>query len=358
MARLDLEGVTKLYGGTAAVRDVSVTIADGEFVTLLGPSGSGKTTLLMIVAGFVEASAGRVLVDGRDVTGLPPERRDFGMVFQGYQLFPHLSVAGNVGFPLAVRGTPAAQAAAKVKAALDQVRLGELGRRRPSQLSGGQQQRVALARALVFAPRLLLLDEPLSALDKNLRAEMQGELKDLHRRTGVTFVLVTHDQEEALAMSDRIVLLNAGGVEQVGAPRELYRRPRSRFVAAFLGDNNLLPATVRGREAGRVRLDALGASVAAAEDGTAWMPGAAVTVALRPEHVAVSRERGGHENVVAARVVDTVYHGSRELVLLEAGGRQLSTHVAAGAETRWQPGEAVWLGWSAEDMHLLAEPTT
>jgi putative spermidine/putrescine transport system ATP-binding protein len=351
MARLDIEGVTKLYGGQAAVRDVSVAIADGEFVTLLGPSGSGKTTLLMVVAGFVEPSAGRVLVDGRDVTGLPPERRDFGMVFQGYALFPHLTVAGNVGFPLAVRGTPAAEAAAKVTAALEQVRLGALARRRPSQLSGGQQQRVALARALVFAPRLLLLDEPLSALDKNLREEMQAELKDLHRRTGVTFIHVTHDQDEALAMSDRIVLLNAGAIEQVGPPRELYRRPRSRFVAGFLGDNNLVPAGVRGRDGGRLRLAALGADIVAEGDA----PAAAVTIALRPEHIAVSRERGPQDNAVPARVVDTVYRGSREVVLLEAGGQQLSAHAAAGAQAGWRPGEPVWLGWSAADMHLLTD---
>jgi putative spermidine/putrescine transport system ATP-binding protein len=354
MARLDIEGVSKLYGSQAAVRDVSVAIADGEFVTLLGPSGSGKTTLLMIVAGFVEPSAGRVLVDGRDVTGLPPERRDFGMVFQGYALFPHLSVEGNVGFPLAVRGTPGAEAAAKVKATLEQVRLGALARRRPSQLSGGQQQRVALARALVFAPRLLLLDEPLSALDKNLREEMQGELKDLHRRTGVTFIHVTHDQDEALAMSDRIVLLNAGAIEQVGPPRELYRRPRSRFVAGFLGDNNLIPATVRGRDGARLRLEALGAGILAAGTDAGWRPGDAVTIALRPEHVTLARERGDQDNAVAARVADTVYRGSREVVLLEAGGRQLAAHVAAAAEGRWRPGEQVWLGWSAEDMHLLA----
>src|SRR5215468_3505952 len=264
MARLEVKAVTKLYSGHAAVRNVSFAVEDGEFVTLLGPSGSGKTTLLMLVAGFAVPTEGSIAVDGVDITAIPPERRDFGMVFQGYALFPHLTAEANVAFPLEVRGTPATEVRRKVAATLELVQLGALAKRRPAQLSGGQQQRVALARALVFAPKLLLLDEPLSALDKSLRADMQCELKDLHRRTGVTFLHVTHDQEEALAMSDRIIVLNDGTIEQIGGPRDLYRRPRSSFVAGFLGDNNLIAATVRGVAPQGAVIDVLGRAVAVA----------------------------------------------------------------------------------------------
>jgi len=222
---LALDGLTKRYGSFTAVDNVSLRVESGEFLTLLGPSGSGKTTILMAVAGFVAPSAGTVLLDGRDITPLPPEKRDFGMVFQGYALFPHMNVAENVGFPLRVRGLSRADRDAKVRAALDLVQLGQFTDRLPKQLSGGQQQRVALARALVFDPNLLLLDEPLSALDKKLRAELQEELKALHQRVGRTFLNVTHDQEEALSLSDRIAILNHGKLIQAGAPAALYELP-------------------------------------------------------------------------------------------------------------------------------------
>ena len=240
---LELRGLTKRYGSFTAVDSVSLRVERGQFLTLLGPSGSGKTTILMAIAGFVAPSAGAVLLDGADITALPPERRDFGMVFQGYALFPHMTVAENVAFPLRVRGLSRADRDARVRATLDLVQLAAFAERRPSQLSGGQQQRVALARALVFDPALLLLDEPLSALDKKLRAELQDELKALHRRVGRTFVNVTHDQEEALSLSDQVAILNHGRLVQMGAPEALYERPRTRFVADFLGKSNFL----RGR---------------------------------------------------------------------------------------------------------------
>ncbi|MFL5334564.1 MAG: ABC transporter ATP-binding protein, partial [Geminicoccaceae bacterium] len=235
---MELRAISKRYGTFTAVDAVSLRVERGQFLTLLGPSGSGKTTILMAIAGFVAPSEGAVLLDGRDITALPPERRDFGMVFQGYALFPHMTVAENVAFPLRVRGLSRAGRDAKVRAALDLVQLARFAERRPAQLSGGQQQRVALARALVFDPDLLLLDEPLSALDKKLRAELQEELKALHRRVGRTFVNVTHDQEEALSLSDQVAILNHGRLVQVGPPEVLYERPRTRFVADFLGKSN------------------------------------------------------------------------------------------------------------------------
>ena len=246
---LSLRNVTRRYGEAAAVADVSLEVGRGEFLTLLGPSGSGKTTLLMMIAGFVEPSAGQVLLDGRDITALPPEKRSFGMVFQGYALFPQMTVAENVAFPLRVRRIGRAERESRVRATLDLVQLGRFAERRPHQLSGGQQQRVALARALVFDPALLLLDEPLSALDKKLRAELQDELKALHRRVGRTFINVTHDQEEALSLSDRIAILNHGRLIQQGSPAELYERPATRFVAGFLGEANRLDCEVRGGQA-------------------------------------------------------------------------------------------------------------
>jgi putative spermidine/putrescine transport system ATP-binding protein len=351
MARLEVKAVTKLYAGHAAVRNVSFAVEDGEFVTLLGPSGSGKTTLLMLVAGFAVPTEGSIAVDGADITAIPPERRDFGMVFQGYALFPHLTAEANVAFPLEVRGTPAAEVRRKVAATLELVQLGALAKRRPAQLSGGQQQRVALARALVFAPKLLLLDEPLSALDKSLRADMQRELKDLHRRTGVTFLHVTHDQEEALAMSDRIVVLNNGAIEQIGRPRDLYRRPRSAFVASFLGDNNLVEGRVGAMGGDGLAVECLGVERRLPRPETVPVPGTRVTLAIRPEHLALARRAG--PGAVAGTVVETVFQGSREQVMVRIGEATLAIHVLPTESGAWQPDETVHVSWSDEDMHLV-----
>ena len=237
---LTFRGLVKRYGIVEAVAGIDLDIRRGEFLTLLGPSGSGKTTLLMMIAGFQEATSGDILLDGTSITATPAEKRNIGMVFQGYALFPHMTVADNIGYALSVRGRPKGEISAKVAEMLDLVQLKGLENRLPAQLSGGQQQRVALARALVFSPPVLLLDEPLGALDRKLRIEVQGQLKDLHRRVGTTFIYVTHDQDEALSMSDRVVIMQAGRIEQVGTPEQLYTRPSTKFAASFLGKSNFL----------------------------------------------------------------------------------------------------------------------
>ncbi|MBO1073419.1 ABC transporter ATP-binding protein [Roseomonas marmotae] len=345
---LGLRGITKRYGSFTAVEDVDIEVGRGEFLTLLGPSGSGKTTLLMTIAGFVQPSKGQVLLDGRDITGLPPEKRDFGMVFQGYALFPHLTVAENVAFPLRVRHMPKPRQAEKVRAALDLVQLTRFAERRPSQLSGGQQQRVALARALVFDPALLLLDEPLSALDKKLRAELQDELKALHRRVGRTFVNVTHDQEEALSLSDRIAILNHGRLVQQGSPSQLYEAPRTRFVADFLGKSNFLAGQAEGATAEGFSLRAGGTLlkvVAAARPAA----GARVLLSLRPEKVALLGPDEGAENAVSGTVESWSYLGSGFALLVavpDLGPLRVNLP-AWNAPFAPAEGLPVRLGWSA-----------
>ncbi len=298
---LAIQGLTKRYGAFVAVREVTLDVAAGAFLTLLGPSGSGKTTILMAIAGFSTPDAGAILLDGRDITPLPPERRDFGMVFQGYALFPHMTVAENIAFPLRVRKLGRAERDAKTRAALDLVQLTGLADRRPTQLSGGQQQRVALARALVFDPALLLLDEPLSALDKKLRAELQEELRALHRRVGRTFVNVTHDQDEALSLSDQVAILNHGRLIQAGAPAALYERPATRFVADFLGKSNFFTAFA---DAGRLHVG----GIDLVQDGA---PAAGpVLLSLRPEKIALLAEAETAANVAAGRIRSWSYMGA------------------------------------------------
>jgi putative spermidine/putrescine transport system ATP-binding protein len=348
---LALQGLSKRYGSFVAVDDVSLKVERGQFLTLLGPSGSGKTTILMCIAGFVEPSAGAVLLDGRDITALPPERRDFGMVFQGYALFPHMTVAENVAFPLRVRKLGAAEREVKVRAALDLVQLERFAERKPSQLSGGQQQRVALARALVFDPALLLLDEPLSALDKKLRAELQEELKALHRRVGRTFVNVTHDQEEALSLSDRVAILNHGKLVQEGPPALLYERPRTRFVADFLGKSNFLTCTVRERAPGALLLEAGGVRLVQATDAGAPRPaiGTPALLSLRPEKIALLAADETEDNVVEGTISTWSYLGAGfGLVVQTPGlGALRVTLPSWNAPIAPAEGLAVRLGWSA-----------
>jgi putative spermidine/putrescine transport system ATP-binding protein len=317
---LRVERLSKHYGATRAVDDVSLTIDRGQFVTLLGPSGSGKTTILMAIAGFVTPTGGEIVVDGTPITKLPPERRNFGMVFQGYALFPHMTVAENVAFPLRVRKVGRAEISARVKDALELVQLGHLGDRRPQQLSGGQQQRVALARALVFQPVLLLLDEPLSALDKKLRAELQVELKDLHRRVGLTFIYVTHDQEEALSMSDGIAILRDGKLVQQGDPTGLYERPATRFVADFLGKSNFLPG-----------------------------PGGSL-LALRPEKISVLADGETADHEVAGTIAAWSYFGASFALVVQAGalGRLAVSIPAWRCPIEPAEGRPVRLGWSSD----------
>lgn len=301
-------GVRKSYdGATLAVRDLDLAIRRGEFLTLLGPSGSGKTTTLMMLAGFETPSGGEILFDGRPITRTPPHRRNFGMVFQNYALFPHLSVGDNVGYPLTVRRVPAPERASRVAAALEMVRLGGMAARQPDQLSGGQRQRVALARALVFEPAIVLMDEPLGALDKQLREHMQVELKDLHRRLGMTFVYVTHDQSEALALSDRVAVFNDGALQQVDTADRLYEEPANRFVAGFVGDNTALEGRIAAMqpEFVEVTLDCH-ATLRGRLVGSAVL-GTPVQVAIRPERIALRAHAG--PNSIGATVEDIVYLG-------------------------------------------------
>ena len=347
---LALQGLTKRYGSFTAVADVSLRVERGEFLTLLGPSGSGKTTILMCIAGFVAPTAGAILLDGKDITPLPPERRDFGMVFQGYALFPHMTVAENVAFPLRVRKLSAADREAKVRAALDLVQLQGFAERLPRQLSGGQQQRVALARALVFDPALLLLDEPLSALDKKLRAELQEELKALHRRIGRTFVNVTHDQEEALSLSDRVAILNHGKLIQEGAPAHLYEQPRTRFVADFLGKSNFLQGEVRESVPGGFVIGA-GATriVQAVAENHRPAHGSRVLLSLRPEKITLMAEQDEADNVVEGRIAAWSYLGAGFGLNVETPDFGLLRVALPTWRAPIAPREglAVRLGWSA-----------
>ena len=347
---LALQGLTKCYGSFTAVADVSLRVERGEFLTLLGPSGSGKTTILMCIAGFVAPTAGAILLDGKDITPLPPERRDFGMVFQGYALFPHMTVAENVAFPLRVRKLSAADREAKVRAALDLVQLQGFAERLPRQLSGGQQQRVALARALVFDPALLLLDEPLSALDKKLRAELQEELKALHRRIGRTFVNVTHDQEEALSLSDRVAILNHGKLIQEGAPAHLYEQPRTRFVADVLGKSNFLQGEVRESVPGGFVIGA-GATriVQAVAENHRPAHGSRVLLSLRPEKITLMAEQDEADNVVEGRIAAWSYLGAGFGLNVETPDFGLLRVALPTWRAPIAPREglAVRLGWSA-----------
>ncbi|MEN0075223.1 MAG: ABC transporter ATP-binding protein [Paracraurococcus sp.] len=344
---LELRALSKRYGAFTAVDAVSLRVERGQFLTLLGPSGSGKTTILMAIAGFVAPSEGEVLLDGRDITALPPERRAFGMVFQGYALFPHMTVAENVAFPLRVRRLSRAEREARVRAALDLVQLDRFADRRPAQLSGGQQQRVALARALVNDPDLLLLDEPLSALDKKLRAELQEELKALHRRVGRTFVNVTHDQEEALSLSDQVAILNHGRLVQMGAPAALYERPRTRFVADFLGTSNFLRGTVREACGGEMALQAGGTRLLQAGD---LPPGSPTLLSLRPEKIALLGEGERAANQVTGTIAAWAYLGAGySLTVRTADLGALRVALPAWrAPIAPSEGLPVRLGWAAD----------
>ena len=302
---IEVRNAVKAFGqgGTAvrALDDVSVDIRKGEFFTLLGPSGCGKTTLLRLIAGFESPTSGQIRLDGQDITHLPPNKRPVNTVFQSYALFPHLTVLQNVGFALQMLGKPKAEVEETARRMLALVKLDQMADRKTSQLSGGQQQRVALARALAPQPKVLLLDEPLSALDLKLRKEMQVELKRLQHETGITFIFVTHDQEEALTMSDRIGVMSAGKIQQIGAPREIYDRPVNRFVASFIGETNFLPVTVSG---GHVTLKS-GIRIAA---GNTHRHHGDFTVTVRPEHVRIVPRDA--EGAIPATIRDQVYFGT------------------------------------------------
>jgi putative spermidine/putrescine transport system ATP-binding protein len=350
---LHLEHLSKHYGAARAVDDVTLSLAPGEFLTLLGPSGSGKTTLLMMIAGFVTPTSGSIRLGDRVISQMPPEKRNFGMVFQGYALFPHLTVARNIAFPLEARRQPKTEIEQRVAQALDMVQLAALRNRLPRQLSGGQQQRVALARALVFTPDILLLDEPLSALDKKLRAQVQLELKDLHRRLGLTFIYVTHDQEEALSMSDRIAVLRDGQLVQQGTPAELYTQPRTRFVADFLGASNFLAGRVS--ESMKSGFAYTCGSQRFVHQGAPGRLGAEVVLTLRPEKIELVRDRERPCNTVTGVIGNWSYAGTSYHLQVDtdAAGR-LSLSVPA-----WRHGPppaigaTVALGWDPDATVLV-----
>ena len=356
---LELQAVCKSFGKVLAVDDVTLSIGTGEFLTFLGPSGSGKTTTLMMVAGFQKVTGGAMTLDGRPLDPLPAYKRDIGMVFQHYALFPHMTVARNVSFPLEVRKVAKDEIRRRVDAVLDLVGLPEHGARFPGQLSGGQQQRIALARAMVFEPRLLLMDEPLGALDKKLREHMQIEIMRLHRDLGITVLYVTHDQEEALVMSDRIAVFNEGRIEQIGTPDDLYENPATRFVADFIGESNFLEGRVTGRENGEARIEGLQSFRGRAADNLADHAEAVMTV--RPERLRI--DPPGHDgandaNQVAGRVTDIVYLGqSRKFIVRLADGSEMTALVQAnvqGLETV-AAGSEVSLSWRAEDCKILPD---
>ncbi len=337
-----IDGLTKIYGKTTVVDGLNLTVAEGEFVSLLGPSGCGKTTTLQMIGGFVRPDGGRIDLGGQDLTAMPANKRGLGMVFQSYALFPHMTAAQNVSYGLEVRNVGRAERQERVEKALALVGLAQYGGRYPRQMSGGQQQRVALARALVIEPRVLLLDEPLSNLDASLREEMQVELRRIQQQTGTTTILVTHDQTEAMALSDRIVLMRGGKIEQVGAPEEVYSRPDTRFVANFLGKTNLFAAT------------ATDGQIVLKDQSWAAPTGAAgpVTVAVRPEKVSVA------DTGLPARVTNRTFQGGLWLLEFDTPeGPVLMQRQNIGARPP-ATGEAVHLTWQADDMHLIAGEAT
>jgi spermidine/putrescine ABC transporter ATP-binding subunit len=338
-----LHGVRKTFGAVTAVNDVSLDIPRGSIFSLLGPSGCGKTTTLRLIAGFEQPDAGEVYIRTQRVTGVPPYRRDFSMVFQSYALFPHLSAAENVAFGLRMRRVPRTERAAAVKNALELVKLESHADRYPRQLSGGQQQRIALARAIVVKPAVLLLDEPLGALDKMLREEMQVELRSLQQRLGITAVFVTHDQEEALTLSDQVAVMRNGVIEQIGAPRAIYERPRNQFVAGFLGASNFVDGTVIAANGRGKAVASAAGPVPAAVDTLAI--GSQVRLAIRPERVRVIDATG---EGVPARIRDIVYRGPiTHLYLESAAGPLLSYQQNAAAQT-WSVGDNVRCAWDSQ----------
>jgi len=345
-------GLRKHYGPVRALDDVDLDVRAGEFLTLLGPSGSGKTTLLMVLAGFIRPDQGSLRFGSDEVVRLSPHKRDIGMVFQNYALFPHMDVAANIAYPLNLRGITGAEGQRRVEAALETVQLAGYGVRRVDELSGGQRQRVALARAIVFEPRIVLMDEPLSALDKQLRERMQIELRRLHEQLGTTTIYVTHDQREALTMSDRIAVIHGGRIQQLDTPRTLYEQPTNRFVAEFIGESSLLRVEVAG-DTCRCDGHELRLPRAVLADG----PG---LLMLRPERVRVvggMADDATNLNQLRARVIDCVYQGDTFLLQAQlADGSAISARGIAGAATLAalpEPGEQVHLGFSVEDTVLL-----
>ena len=345
-ATIEAKGIGKDFGSFTALDDVSVHVPPGEFLTFLGPSGSGKTTFLMVLAGFEHATRGSLLLSGTELTDTPAENRGFGMVFQGYALFPHMTAAENIAFPLKVQKRATAEIKRRVGDMVDLVGLSGHEHKKPSGLSGGQQQRVALARALAYEPPVLLLDEPFSALDKNLRGQMQEELRRIHNNLGTTFIFVTHDQTEALALSTRVAIFDHGKLQQVASPSDVYERPANRFVAQFLGEINIFPARFNGQ-------------IALVENHSIVLPNGNSTgtgfLAVRPEHMSLELKADASRNCLPNRVIDLVYMGAQTRLLLKTrGGTNVSLDVpTTQLPDGMTPEQQVWVTWDARDSLVL-----
>jgi putative spermidine/putrescine transport system ATP-binding protein len=355
-ASVRFKNVQKSYDGeTLVVKDLNLDIPCGEFLTMLGPSGSGKTTTLMMLAGFEPATHGEIFLNDCPINDVPPHKRGIGMVFQNYALFPHMSVAENLAFPLKVRKLPAAEVEEKVGQVLEMVELPGFGDRRPAQLSGGQQQRVAVARALVFDPDLILMDEPLGALDKQLREQMQYEIKHIHENLGVTVIYVTHDQSEALTMADRIAVFNDGVIQQLSTPDELYEKPANSFVAQFIGENNRLSGTVRKIDGNVCMVELDGGGTVSAEKVNVGGVGARATLSIRPERIELAPKKGSMTNNLPARIEELIYLGDHIRVRMSVSRTDnfvVKVRNAAGRRTL-KVGEEVNVGWRSEDCRAL-----
>jgi putative spermidine/putrescine transport system ATP-binding protein len=343
--------VTKRYNTLTVVDHLDLEIARGEFVSLLGPSGSGKTTLLMMLAGFEQPTSGNIAMAGRRIDELPPHKRNMGVVFQSYALFPHMTVRDNIAFPLKMRGVSKAAIAERVARVLDMVKLGTMADRKPQQLSGGQQQRVALARALVFEPQVVLMDEPLGALDKKLREQMQLDIRELHRRLGLTIVFVTHDQDEALTMSDRVAVFNHGRIEQVGSPRDIYDEPRTNFVAEFIGETNLLRCVVDEQTGDALRVTSESGLTLSAHAGSGRVGESHVQVSIRPEAIRIN-DPGMAANGLRARIVDAVYFGDHLRLVATVGAQRLIIKSGRSGRTA-DVGDEVALSFAPSDVWVV-----
>ncbi len=355
-AFVNFNDVQKTYDGEVlVVKNLNLAIQRGEFLTLLGPSGSGKTTTLMMLAGFEVPTHGRIELDGQEINHLAPHRRNIGMVFQNYALFPHMTVEENLGFPLSVRRLPKAEIEAKIDRALAMVQLSQMRKRRPAQLSGGQQQRVALARALVFDPKLVLMDEPLGALDKQLREHMQIEIKHIHQTLGVTVVYVTHDQSEALTMSDRVAVFSDGEIQQLATPADLYERPQNSFVAQFIGENNRLSGVVTECNGGQCRVKIGEAGEIRALPVKIDAAGQKTTLSLRPERVQINPTNGACANLFDARVEELIYMGDHTRARVQVLGHSNFVIKVPNSEgvPNLAPGSAIRIGWRPEDCRAL-----
>tara|TARA_B100000676_G_scaffold157370_1_gene155097 strand:- start:25 stop:1125 length:1101 start_codon:yes stop_codon:yes gene_type:complete len=358
-AYVSFQEVQKSYDGeNLVVKDLNLGVERGEFMTMLGPSGSGKTTCLMMLAGFETATSGEIMLDGTGINNVPPWKRDIGIVFQNYALFPHMTVRENLAYPLEVRKVPKNEITDRVEKALGMVQLSGFAGRRPGQLSGGQQQRVAVARALVFEPKLVLMDEPLGALDKQLREQMQYEIKHIHENLGVTVVYVTHDQSEALTMSNRVCVFDDGVVQQVAPPDVLYEQPQNAFVAQFIGENNTFLGTVRESHADRCVVELRTGEVLKALTVNVDGVGSQTTLSLRPERVTINPEAGSCDNQVQGDVKELIYLGDHIRARLElCGNDQFIVKVPNAAHhSHLTEGESVSVGWLSEDCRALDAP--